>query len=298
MIKKPTLAAKVTLTDLPNLVYPVAITPKLDGIRCVKQVKALSRSFKPIRNHHIQETISSINIDGLDGEIMAGKTFQDTSSGVMGHDGKTKFEYWVFDYVKDNVSKPYMLRMEDLGKLALPKFCKKVLPVIANNAEELIAAHENWLAQGFEGTMIRSLNGPYKEGRSSLKQGILLKWKPFADSECEVIGFEEQMHNDNEAEEDNFGRTKRSTHKENMVPMNTLGAFIVKELGDTPWKGKEFNIGTGIGLTKILRQEIWDNKKKYKGLIIKYKYQEEGTKDLPRIPSFQGFRDEDDMSDG
>jgi DNA ligase-1 len=295
MIKKPILAGGVTLSELNTLTYPVAISPKLDGIRCIKQGKALSRSFKDIPNQHIQETISSIKYDGLDGEIMSGKTFQDVSSGVMRETGDTDFQYWIFDYVKDDPNKPYMKRMEDLGKLALPKFCKKVLPVIANDAEELQKIHEGFLAQGFEGTMIRSLNGPYKFGRSSLKQGFLLKLKPFKDSECELVGFEEQMHNDNEAEEDNFGRTKRSTMQENMVPMNTLGAFIVKEIGDTPWNGKEFRIGTGIGLTKILRQEIWDNKKEYLGKIIKYRYQEEGTKDLPRIPSFQGFRDKRDM---
>jgi DNA ligase-1 len=101
------------------------------------------------------------------------------------------------------------------------------------------------------------------------------------------------MHNDNEAGVDAFGRTKRSHHQENMIEMDTLGKFVVKDEKNFP--GVTFEIGTGKGLTQQLRKEIWDNKGDYKGKLVKYKYQDCGTKDLPRFPVWLGFRDPRDM---
>lgn len=295
MISKPMLAGKLEFADLSKVKYPVAVTPKLDGIRCLKIGKALSRSFKDIPNAHIQALVSAIDAENLDGELMVGDKFQETTSGVMSEDGTPKFEYWVFDYVKDSLTRPYMKRMEDLASLKLPKFCKKVIPWIANDEEELLKFAKQFLDQGFEGIMLRTLNSPYKCGRSSVKEGFLLKLKPMEDSEAKIIAFEELMHNSNEAEKDELGHTKRSTAKDGMVPMDSLGKFVVVEVGDTPWKGQEFRIGTGKGLTAELRKEIWDNQKKYMGKIVKYTYQKIGTLDLPRIPIWIGFRDERDM---
>ena len=122
-----------------------------------------------------------------------------------------------------------------------------------------------------------------------------MKLKEFVDSEAKVIGFEEQLENTNEATIDELGHTKRSTHQENMVPKGTLGKFIVEEIGDTAWRGQTFPVGTGEGLTAELRQEIWDNRDKYLGKIITYKYQSYGVLNLPRLPIWRGFRSPDDM---
>jgi len=80
-----------------------------------------------------------------------------------------------------------------------------------------------------------------------------------------------------------------------MVGKGTLGKFLVREVGDVPWKDREFAIGTGEGLTQLLRQQIWDAKETYLGKIVTYKYQPHGVKDLPRLPIWKGFRDKRDM---
>lgn len=296
MIKKPMLAENAE--DISAIKFPVACTPKLDGIRCLKiNGQALSRKFKAIPNRYIREMLEQQCPDGLDGELMIkNANFNSVQSGVMSEDGKPDFEYWVFDYVDaSGLHTPYMNRMEGLGRLALPPFCKKVLPWIANSVDELNRIEAQWLAQGFEGVMMRSLSSPYKCGRSTLREGYLLKLKQFKDSEAVVVGFEELMSNQNEAEIDELGHTKRSSHKENLVPANTLGKFIVKEIGENPWKGQEFKVGTGKGLTAELRKEIWENRSKYLGRVITYRYQPHGMKDLPRIPIWHGFRDPKDM---
>lgn len=295
MIQKPMLSG--VLENIGDAKFPLLATPKLDGIRCLRVGgQTLSRKFIAIPNNYVQSCTSNLP-DGLDGELMIkGATFNQIQSGIMSEDGEPEFEYWVFDYVTDT-STPYYKRMEQLGALSLPPYCKKVLPVVVNNIEELSKLESVWLAQGFEGVMLRSFTSPYKNGRSTLREHYLLKLKQFKDSEAKVIGFVEQMHNMNEAELDELGHTKRSRHQENMVPAGTLGKFIVVEVGDTPWKGQEFKIGTGEGLTADLRQEIWNNKNSYINKTITYKYQPHGVKDLPRLPIWKGFRHEKDISE-
>lgn len=285
------------LENIGDAKFPLLASPKLDGIRCLRVGgQTLSRKFIAIPNKYVQDCTSNLP-DGLDGELMIkNASFNQIQSGIMSEDGEPEFEYWVFDYVTDT-STPYYKRMEQLGSLSLPSYCRKVLPVVVNNIEELSQLESTWLAQGFEGVMLRSFTSPYKNGRSTLREHFLLKLKQFKDSEAKIIGFVEQMHNTNEAEVDELGHIKRSRHQENMVPAGTLGKFIVMEVGSTPWKGREFKIGTGEGLTSELRQEIWNNREIYLNKTITYKYQPHGVKDLPRLPIWKGFRDERDFAE-
>ena len=55
---------------------------------------------------------------------------------------------------------------------------------------------------GFEGAMVRSLDGRYKNGRSTLREGLLLKVKPWKDSEAEILEVYEMMRNENEEEKE------------------------------------------------------------------------------------------------
>jgi len=286
-ITKPMLA--VAVEDTKTLTYPILCTFKYDGIRCLKvDGKVLSRKFKEIPNHHIRGLLQSLP-DGVDGEIICeGKTFNETQSLVMTEEGTPDFKYVIFDYVTDSLSKSYEDRMWELHRLQVPEYVQKAIPVALYSEYQLHEFEEIALKRGYEGVMIRSLNGPYKCGRSTLKEGFLLKFKRFLDSEAEVIGFEERMHNGNEAKKDELGHTKRSSHKANLVPMNTLGALIVRSPN-----GVEFKIGTGFD--DELRAEIWKNREKYQGKLVNYQHQPSGAKDKPRFPSFRGFRDERDL---
>ncbi len=294
MITQPILAAKKPVFE--NIKFPVLATPKIDGIRCLKvNGQALSRSFKPIPNHHIRNYIEANCPDGFDGEILCGDGFSDVQSMVMSREGTPEFTYLVFDYVTDSLTETYHNRLCKLSQfydyMAENSNVNILRPSLINNLEELYAIMQKHLAEGHEGTMIRSPESPYKCGRASLKEGYLTAIKYFEDGEAEVIGFEELMHNDNEKELDAFGHSDRASKKENMRAANTLGALIVNDP-----KFGEFKIGTGKGLTAELRQEIWDNRGTYLGKLAHYRYQPHGVKDKPRIPVWHGFRDPEDMS--
>ena len=295
-ISKPMLAGKFKdyakeINDLP-FGKGIFASPKMDGIRALMIGKELlSRTFKAIPNNFIRTSCEKSLVDGLDGELLT-KDFNLTAGDVMREAGEPDFHYYIFDYVKDSLTKPYLERIEDLKKLKLPEFCIKVIPVKVNNVEELYAYEEKCIQDGFEGVCIRLGSSPYKEGRGTLNACDLVKIKRFSDAEAKVVGFIEQVENTNEKTEDAFGRGKRSSHKEGLVGKDTLGALTV-EVVNGDFKGVTFNVGTGFNDKN--RQEIWDNQKKYMGKLITFKYQPIGSVDKPRIPVFKGWRDKGDM---
>ena len=138
--------------------------------------------------------------------------------------------------------------------------------------------------------MVRHPGGTYKCGRSTPNEGILLKLKQFSDTEAVIVGFEELMHNDNEATTNALGQTERSTHKENLRGSGMLGAFVVHPIGEPD---RIYKVGTGF--THQQRQEYWNNQAELLGNLVKVKYFEQGIKDVPRFPVFLGFRDRDDL---
>lgn len=306
---KPMLAAAIDYAegDLDRLTYPLIGSPKLDGIRCVKVGgEALSRTFKPIPNKYIRAKLMKWLPDGADGEIMSGNTFQDCTSNVMSFEGEPAFKFWMFDYVKggkkEGLNVPYEKRLENLywwfetkfkANKSVAKYVKPIPYAEINNLDELLDYEAKCLRDGFEGICLRAPSSPYKCGRSTFKQGWLLKLKRFVDAEAEIVGFVELMHNENEAKLNEVGQTKRSSAKAGKVAGDTLGTFKVRDLAS----GVEFEIGTGRGLTHDLRRAIWRDRDNFVGKIVKYRYQPVGVKDKPRIGSFLGFRDAADMGE-
>lgn len=296
---KPMLAA--SCDDLDQLKYPLLATPKIDGIRCIIiDGVAMSRSLKPIPNAYIQSILGRADFNGLDGELLVGNTFQHATSGIMSEDGTPAFTFHVFDDCcrpeLSYVNRVFAMKQRYLAlrnsAFVVSEFLQILMPVTLRSREELDAYSAQELAKGFEGVMVRLPSSPYKQGRATFKEGYLTKIKPFEDAEATVIGFEERMHNGNEATTNALGRTERSSHKENLVPMGTLGALICSN--QAKWPGVTFNLGTGFD--DATRAYIWANRDRAIGTTVKFKYQAIGTVDKPRIPVFEGFRSAEDMS--
>jgi len=283
---KPILACEVPLDKI-NL--PVYCSVKLDGIRCIAiQGVAYSRSMKPIRNKFIQSYFKEHNLHGLDGELCVGNNFQESTSGIMSIDGEPDFTYHVFDFWDSGLM--YINRLAFLCVCVWPSRINILDQEKCSTIEAIQFCHDVALIAGYEGLIVRSIMAPYKQGRSSPKEQYLIKYKPHADSEAVIIGFEEQKENTNIVTFNEIGYSQRSCEKDGYIGKDTLGSFTVcnDEFG-------EFSVGTGIGLDIPLRAEIWANKDKYIGKIIKFKYQPFGVKDKPRFPVFIGFRDGDDL---
>jgi len=291
---KPLLSGKVT--DLTALNYPVVASPKLDGIRAIiKDGQLLARSLKPIPNKKLQEYLSDPKFNGLDGELIVGSptapdAYSVTVSEVMSHDKPAEANFYVFDCF-NNPDAPFSERAHEAHALAATYGAPftMVEQVLVHSPEKLAEYEAEKLAEGYEGVMVRDPNGPYKYGRSTDKQGILLKLKVFEDAEAEVVGFVEQLHNANEAKKNALGNTERSTSKAGKVPMNMMGTLVCRE----PGADITFEIGTGFTIAQ--REHIWHNRDKYLGKLVKFKHQPHGRKDRPRLPVFLGWRDPIDM---
>ncbi len=291
-----------TVPDGHDIVFPVFASPKIDGIRAMNvNGKLLSRSMKPIPNAAIRDILEQLLPPGADGEISYGDTFHDCTSMVMSRckaPEKPLTFYW-FDYVRISLDTPYVERMRDmreafdnmqhrLENLEEIVTIRPLFPVPIHEQKELDEFEQKCLDDGFEGVMVRSFDGPYKEGRSTLREGYLLKIKRFMDAEAVSIGFEEMMHNNNEVTTDAFGNAKRSSHMANKSASGMLGSFIVKNAD-----GTVFNVGSG--LTAEQRREFWNERDTLLGQLIKFKYIEVGTKNAPRHPVFVGLRNKLDM---
>lgn len=289
---KPMLGIAV---DTTKLVFPIYASPKLDGIRVIiKDNQVLSRNGKPIPNMFIQSLLKSYH--GLDGELIVGhpthpNVFQLTTSGVMSIEGIPNVRLYIFDcwYAKGGIDARYdeVLRITQSSSTV---DIEVVPQIIINSLEELYKFEEDCLAKGYEGVMLRYPDAPYKNGRSTVKEGALLKLKRFSDSEAYILGMEPLLRNHNEPTKNALGHTERSSHIYNKVADDLLGALNVKDIHT----GVEFSIGSGF--TEEQRREIWNKQVGLIGSIVKYKYFEVGVKDKPRFPIFLGFRDKRDIS--
>lgn len=311
MLKRPMLATPTTESDRKNLTYPLLASPKIDGIRALMVNGVLvSRTLKPIPNLYTQRLFQKASFEGLDGELVVGNPWdknlmQQTMSGVMSRDGEPDVSWHVFDKWDEGggfalraiAAKSVVLNSAFVGAytynasrtITNKRPFQWVPHTLINDYDRLMDYEEYMVNIGYEGIMLRAPHGPYKQGRSTLREGYLMKVKRFEDGEAEVIGFKEQMRNDNEATTDARGYTKRSTHADGKTAADALGALSVRDLVTKV----EFDVGTGF--TAEQRKNLWEGRKYLIGKIVKYKHFPVGVKDLPRFPTFVGFRDRRDM---
>lgn len=302
---KPMLAAKTPPAGHAYR-FPLLASPKLDGVRAlVRDGKLVSRTLKPIPNLHCQNLFGRLDLEGLDGELVVGPptgndVMQRTTSGVMRIEGEPEVTFWVFD-MHDHPE----LRYRDRMALAIQqqygiRNVRWLTQVPISDQAALDAYEADCLDHGFEGAMVRDPEGLYKFGRSTVKEGGLIKLKRFEDSEAIVVGFEERMRNDNEATVDHLGHTKRSTHQANKVGHGDLGALVCvlaegwNESTGLTAHNVLFNIGTGF--TAAQRVELWAERESLRGRLVKFRhFAAAGVKDAPRFPVFIGFRHPEDV---
>lgn len=287
----PMLAAAA---DLKKIKYPVLGFPKIDGIRAViHDGRALSRKLIALPNQYIQGFFSHEYFQGLDGELVVGSPtdplcIKHSTSGVMSHVGVPDFKFLVFDHWEDRLL-PYARRHEkaqvQLDRLKTPRL-QLLMYEELRNEDDLLAFEAVQLDLGYEGIILRDPMGAYKHGRSTVREGGMLKLKRFDDSEAEVLEVIEEMHNGNEALKDNLGRTKRSSAKGNKTGKGRMGALRVRDL-----KTKvEFEIGTGFTDADKDEWWAWRHLAAPRPRLVKYKFFSVGMQERPRHPVFLSWR--------
>ena len=290
---KPMLASHA---DLDSINFPVMCSPKLDGVRAlIIKGKVYSRSLKLIPNQFVQDLFQDSRLEGLDGEMIVGyptdpHCFSNTTSGIMKKEGTPNVTFHIFDSIL-NPNKPWMERFyASRLDYTFHDHIKLVPQTLVENMDELLEQEKYYLDVGYEGLMIREMMAPYKFGRSTTKEGYLLKLKRYKDSEAKVIKVNPLFTNTNEAKRNELGKLERSNCKAGMVEQPLLGTLEVEDLKT----GIRFHIGSGF--TEDERKYFYEHPDELENKIVKYKYFPVGVKELPRHPVFLGIRDERDMS--
>jgi len=241
---KPMLAHKY---NPDKFQYPGYIQPKLDGVRCVfTKDGAFSRTGKQFMNvSHLKYDLHSIFARYpdlmLDGELY-NHDLKDDFEKIISLVRKTKptdehrgeaadlVQYHIYDIYNDSNKgmwfSTYTKRLNMIKSLESSLSFKqsKSLYVIDTDAviDEDTARefHRDYLAKGYEGSILRDPTAHYKNTRSY----GLMKFKDFDDAEATIIGYE-------------MGQGKR---------YGTLGKFIMQDdegvqFGCPPGKGYDYN---------------------------------------------------------
>jgi len=180
--------------------YPVVTQPKLDGVRCIIDTDGMrSRNGKElISAPHIHEALKPLfeKYPDLvfDGELYAHKSDGVDFNKIISCVRKTKptqddiieskqhIQYWIYD-LPSHVG-VFTERYNSLLELELPECCIIVPTEQADNKNDISAYYSDYMANGYEGQMIRVLDSEYENKRSK----HLLKHKSFIDAEFEIRG--------------------------------------------------------------------------------------------------------------
>lgn len=315
---KPMLASDFVEAKLS---FPLIVQPKIDGVRALHTTGRFSgRSLKPFKNLHIGSHFGHSALAGLDGELAGERENHPdlcriTSSLTGTIKGEPWLLWWLFDYVTPETKDlPYFHRFAEL----LPKRFEEIrvevphlhqhlrlMPYKVVTSLDMLLEYENeCLALGFEGVCIRSLKGKHKQGRSTPTEGGLLRIKRFVTFEFKVHTILEGEENQNEAQINELGNTFRSSHQENKVANGMIGAMlgttldVVKDpsTGAVLFeKGAEVKVSAGC-LPHDKRIYYFENQDEFMEQIHMGKFFPKGIKDKPRFPTWQSFRNSEDMS--
>jgi len=310
---KPQLAEDAILDQVR---FPCIVQPKIDGVRAMNLGGTLTgRSLDPFEGYGITEFFSERRFVGLDGEMTLGAKPNCTerlcslTTGAMGRfkgvSEMADLHWWVFDYLPDPslryLSRYNLLKMK-VEELAHPRI--HLVPMYeVHGPNDLQRFIVEFADQGYEGTIIRNPEAPYKQGRATKKGQELWRVKPWADAEILVTGITEGEINGNEAKKNTLGRTERSSAKAGMIPNGQVGSIQGTMLADfhDPFTGKllfakglPVTVGSGE-MTVDEATYYFQNQKKIVGHIVKFKHMTHGVKDKPRFPTYISHRLRQDM---
>lgn len=253
-----------------SIIFPCFAQRKYDGTRCIgipgKGLFSRNRKQFPNLNHIISELNRLPSDIILDGELYSDTlTFQEIVGIVKretmkkGDDEKQlKIKFYVYDLVNNM---PYQDRYANLQMLFHKykfNYIQLVKTDVCDNIEHMKELHSQYVAENFEGLMLRNRNGLYKIGNRSAD---LQKYKEFFDTECEIVDYKEGE-----------GLEKGCVIWICKTPENKI--FSCRPRGS-----REF------------REELFINGEKYIGKMLTVRYQEKTDDGLLRFPVGISIRD-------
>lgn len=288
--------------------WPVWTFPKLDGCRCrmhinpsdddskvdtIFDVQLVSRATQVIHNlNHIRMEFLDLNekiktvirntyptiipLVRVDGELYCSELTFDQISGITRLVREVSpvegyLKYYVFDLML-TINVPFNLRYRILQQ-AFEGYESKFIYLLeghsANNKHDIMISHETYVAQGYEGVIIRKVGGTTEAQQAeSYYRGTrctaIYKYKNFQDAEGVIVG----------AEASNGG------HEDGGVIWLVRDAY-----------GRSFSVRPkgDVNTRKALYQSYLQNPQAYNWQKYRYRFQDLTQEGKPRFPVGIGF---------
>lgn len=260
-----------------NIKYPCYVQPKIDGVRMTcrmvdGKIEMFTRRGKPFTlMTHIEDELIKIFKDlergetfYLDGELYSDTlTFQELAGIVRRSSNDEEIlkqiHYVVFDCF--DLNKPnwdWLDRWESIYHSITENYVLRCPKFPAYDENQIYKWNSDFIEQGYEGTIIRNMEGKYKLNHRS---SDLQKYKTFLDDEYEIIGFKEGT--------------------------NTDEGCVIWEC-KTP---NELEFSVRPRGTKEQRTEWFDDGESYVGSLLTVRFQELTDDGIPRFPVGITIRD-------
>lgn len=194
-----------------GIVFPCFVQPKLDGLRCVVYLvdglpvyQSRTGGIFTVLHHldsSVVEILSRNHTLVLDGELytqqipfeeLAGiikkKTLTETDKQKILH-----IQYHVYDLVIPKL--PFRERLLQMQQTILSTnlFVVPVSTYLANSVADFKEKFGEYVAQGFEGIMLRNTEGLYQE---NYRSNDLMKYKEFFEAEYPIVDYKEATGRD------------------------------------------------------------------------------------------------------
>lgn len=231
-----------------SIKFPCFAQRKLDGVRCVAVSGRglFSRNGKELSPHltHIVAEVNTLPTECiLDGELYSDTlTFQEIVGLVKKETLKAgdaakiaQIHLCVYDTIRDGTNQARNTWLTEL--FASRNFTTlRLLPTaICDSVEAVKTLHAEYVAEGYEGLILRNMAAEYKVGHRSTD---LQKYKEFEDAEYTVCGFKEGDGVEKgcvlwlcrTADGKEFAVRPRGTHEERKAALTTAAAQIGKPL--------------------------------------------------------------------
>ena len=203
---------------------------------------------------------------------------------------------WIFDgYIKGSENKGYKERLLEIIDILKPYFIggnlshyielPDIIPL--KDKESVLKAYGNALNDGWEGLVFTHKQHIYKNGRTTLKQGTLLKMKDDRNEyDGVVLDVEEgtKIKEGIEKTTNELGNSKTSQFKDDREPSGMAKGFVVE------YNGNIFTVSLK-GFDNEAKKELLNKKANYIGRHFKYEGMKP-TKAFPRHAYFSCWRDD------
>lgn len=293
--------------SLASLIFPLIASPKINGERVrIINSQARSSSGKLIPNRIVQELLGRQDLNGLDGEIIAGS---DPTDPILRRKTRTitgskichePFTFWVFDRWTRTGPFENVLKWSDSLSawkidahiVCIPPYIQFVPQYEVHTLQALLTMESKALEKGYEGLILRSPAMPYKNGRSTWNEYLngrgMLKLKRFKEETAIVLSTYPLTHNENTPTLTPQGYTERlGGQGGKTVDTSLLGGLRVRGTSGTH-KDAIFNIGSAVSgvWSRATRQSLMSCTESLTNRSLRYRHFPDGNTDRPNQPHF------------